>query len=124
MNSKKIIEDLGGPTAVSRLCGERVTPQAVSQWKENGIPAGWGEYLRLLKPTEPDITDILKRWDHTARGIKKMPFRDAVIDMEKLVAEVHRLEREVDRWKKQAEYKKQEYETMHIEIGNVIRKYT
>jgi len=49
-SSEKTVDALGGPTAVARLCHGKVTPQAVSQWKENGIPAGWSGYLRLLKP--------------------------------------------------------------------------
>ena len=71
-----------------------------------------------------DIPSICERWNHAGMGIKKMPFRDAVIDMEALVAEVRRMEREVLRWKEHAKCKEQEYKTMHIEIGNVINKYT
>lgn len=31
-----LIEQLGGTTAVAKICS--VKPQAVSQWKRNGIP--------------------------------------------------------------------------------------
>lgn len=36
MNDKEIITKLGGTSATARLC--KITPQAVSQWKSNGIP--------------------------------------------------------------------------------------
>ena len=48
MDPNALIERLGGPTAVARLC--EVTPQAVSQWRDNGIPKPWEKYLRLLRP--------------------------------------------------------------------------
>lgn len=55
MDSKTIIETLGGPSEVSRLCG--VTPQAVSQWygkdadgNERDIPKAWRRFLELAKP--------------------------------------------------------------------------
>lgn len=48
MDPKKIIESLGGTSKVAGMCD--ITPQAVSQWKENGIPKPWLLYLRLKKP--------------------------------------------------------------------------
>jgi len=52
----KIIEALGGPSAVARLC--EVSPQSVSQWygidQRSGrvrcIPKTQLKFLRLLKP--------------------------------------------------------------------------
>jgi hypothetical protein len=43
-----VIDKLDGSTAVARLC--RVRPQAVSQWRRNGIPAARRDYLQLLRP--------------------------------------------------------------------------
>lgn len=43
-----IIERLGGPTSVARLC--RIRSQAVSQWKRAGIPPARRDYLQLLRP--------------------------------------------------------------------------
>lgn len=43
-----VIDRLGGTTATSKLCG--VTPSAVSQWRENGIPRPWLLYLRAKRP--------------------------------------------------------------------------
>jgi hypothetical protein len=71
-----------------------------------------------------DIPDILKRWDRTRTGIKKMPFVEAEKDMNALVDEVRRLSEKVKHMEHREKCKAQEYETMHIEIGNVIRKYT
>ena len=46
--SNQIIDALGGTVEVARLC--EVTKGAVSQWRENGIPAARLMYLRLLRP--------------------------------------------------------------------------
>jgi seryl-tRNA synthetase len=70
-----------------------------------------------------DLSDILTRWDHTRTGIKKMPFEEAAKDMECLVAEIRTLQTKLAYQEKQIECKKQEYETMHLEIGNVLHKY-
>lgn len=48
MDSNLVIERLGGPTAVAQLCD--ITPQAVSQWRTNGIPKSWIKYLRAVRP--------------------------------------------------------------------------
>jgi hypothetical protein len=56
MNSKQIIEILGGSTAVAILC--ETTPQAVSQWfgtdpetgKERHIPKARLMYLQAIRP--------------------------------------------------------------------------
>lgn len=49
-DSNSIINRLGGTGAVAKLCD--VTPQAVSQWREAGIPKPWMKYLQLAKPEE------------------------------------------------------------------------
>ena len=43
MNTTEIIQTLGGTFAVAKLC--RVSPPAVSQWRNNGLP---GDKLVLL----------------------------------------------------------------------------
>jgi len=48
MDTNKIIDDLGGTGAVAGLCD--VTPQAVSEWRKDGIPKARLMYLRLLRP--------------------------------------------------------------------------
>ena len=48
MNAEKIIDALGGSSAVARLC--EVTPGAVSQWKYDGIPRARLMYLKLVRP--------------------------------------------------------------------------
>lgn len=47
-NHSSIIDSLGGTSEVARLCG--VQPQAVSQWRTDGIPSSRLMYLRLLRP--------------------------------------------------------------------------
>jgi hypothetical protein len=48
MNNSSVIDKLGGTNEVARICG--VTPQAVSQWRTDGIPSARKMYLQLLKP--------------------------------------------------------------------------
>ena len=48
LTDPEIIDALGGPTAVSKLCG--ITQPSVSEWKHNGIPKGWRNYFTLLRP--------------------------------------------------------------------------
>lgn len=48
MDASKIIDDLGGTNAVAELC--EVTPQAVSQWREDGIPNARLMFLKLARP--------------------------------------------------------------------------
>ena len=43
-----LIDALGGTTSVADLC--EVEPQAVSQWRKNGIPHSRLMYLKLLRP--------------------------------------------------------------------------
>lgn len=48
MNYSSVIDKLGGTNEVARICG--ITPQAVSQWRTDGIPAARRMYLELLNP--------------------------------------------------------------------------
>jgi len=48
MDANKIIDDLGGTNAVAELC--MVTPQAVSQWREDGIPQARMMFLKVVRP--------------------------------------------------------------------------
>lgn len=48
MDASKIIDALGGTNAVAELC--EVTPQAVSQWREVGIPNARLMFLKLARP--------------------------------------------------------------------------
>lgn len=43
-----LIDRLGGTNAVAALC--EVTPQAVSQWREDGIPNARLMFLKLARP--------------------------------------------------------------------------
>jgi len=58
MDANQIIDRLGGTGDVAKLCG--LTPSAVSQWRQNGIPRPWLMYLqrarpRAFKPAEPKV---------------------------------------------------------------------
>lgn len=48
MKSSEIIEALGGTVETARLC--EVSPQAVSQWRIDGIPHAREMYLRAVRP--------------------------------------------------------------------------
>jgi hypothetical protein len=48
MNASTIIKLLGGDRAVAELCD--ITPQAVWQWRKNGIPKAQRNYLRAIRP--------------------------------------------------------------------------
>jgi DNA-binding transcriptional regulator YdaS (Cro superfamily) len=48
MDTNKIIDDMGGTSAVARLFG--VTPGAVTQWRSKGIPSARLMCLRLMNP--------------------------------------------------------------------------
>jgi hypothetical protein len=58
MDTKTIIQRLGGTTKTALLC--HVTPGAVSQWLDKGIPLPRLMFLRLARP---DVFDepITKR---------------------------------------------------------------
>lgn len=48
MDSNHIIDSLGGTNEVARLC--KVTAQAVSQWRTEGIPQARLMYLNAVRP--------------------------------------------------------------------------
>jgi hypothetical protein len=54
MDATKIIELLGGTTRVAEMCD--VTPGAVSQWKNNGIPKPW---LRFFESQHPEVFKVV-----------------------------------------------------------------
>ncbi|MFA6904372.1 MAG: hypothetical protein WC236_14955 [Gallionellaceae bacterium] len=48
MNDSKIIDELGGTSAVAELC--EIKPSSVSEWRVNGIPKARRKYLEVLRP--------------------------------------------------------------------------
>lgn len=48
MRDEKFIVELGDTVEVAKICN--VTPQAVSQWKNKGIPSARMMYLKLRFP--------------------------------------------------------------------------
>ena len=48
MDANQIIDALGGTNAVAELC--KVTPQAVSQWRDDGIPRARMMYIEVVRP--------------------------------------------------------------------------
>lgn len=48
MNDAELIKELGGPAKAAKLF--EVTPQAVSQWAEKGIPRARMMYLKVVRP--------------------------------------------------------------------------
>jgi len=48
MDANKLIDSLGGTNAVAQLC--EVSAQAVSQWRDEGIPKARMMFLRLARP--------------------------------------------------------------------------
>lgn len=49
----ELIDSLGGTTAVAKLCGLK-NPQAVSNWRRNGIPAGWLRFLESVSSRDDE----------------------------------------------------------------------
>ena len=48
MDANKIIDEIGGTNVVAELC--EVTPQAVSQWRDDGIPPARLMFLKVVRP--------------------------------------------------------------------------
>jgi len=48
MDTNIIIDRLGGPSEVARLCGVKLP--SVSEWRKQGIPKARLMYLKLLRP--------------------------------------------------------------------------
>ncbi|HAP27303.1 MAG TPA: hypothetical protein DCR74_17130 [Achromobacter sp.] len=57
-----LIDALGGTGRVAALCG--ITPGAVSQWRTNGVPKAWREFLRLARP------EATKAWETRQIGLE------------------------------------------------------
>lgn len=66
--ANQIIDAIGGTAKAAELCG--VTPGAVSQWRNNGIPKTTLKFLRLAKPKA--FAESL-----AAAGYVKQPVREA-----------------------------------------------
>ena len=62
MDANKIIDALGGTNEVARVC--EVTAQAVSQWRDDGIPKARMMFLKLKRP------DVFKKvgYSETAKA--------------------------------------------------------
>lgn len=63
--ANEVIELLGGTTKTAVLC--EISPQAVSQWRENGIPKAQRKFLRAERP------DIFKRIDQQRSHPESQP---------------------------------------------------
>lgn len=50
MADSQIIDDLGGDTAVAKFFDDRISRQAVFQWRTKGIPSARRQILKLLRP--------------------------------------------------------------------------
>lgn len=48
MDASKIIDLLGGTTAVAKLC--QVKQPSVSEWRRNGIPRARRQFLEVVRP--------------------------------------------------------------------------
>ncbi len=59
-----LIEKLGGTAEVARLC--RVSSQAVSKWRREGIPSARRMYLLAIRPDLAQELDALKSLHHEA----------------------------------------------------------
>lgn len=46
--ANEVIQRLGGTNKAARICD--VSPQAVSQWRTNGIPKAQRRYLLVVRP--------------------------------------------------------------------------
>ncbi|WP_323141308.1 hypothetical protein [Massilia phyllosphaerae] len=62
MDAKKIIERIGGTVKTAELC--QVTPGAVSQWLDAGIPKARLMYLRLARPDAFDDPPAAATTEH------------------------------------------------------------
>ena len=59
LTDSAIIDLLGGPTKVGKLCG--VTPNAVSQWRKNNIP--YAQFVFLAATLEKESHGLITRQD-------------------------------------------------------------
>ncbi len=79
-----MIDSLGGATVVATLC--EVSPQAVSQWRRDGIPAARRMFLKLHSPAafaDPE----------TQEAELQRKFIDAVQDLQTIQLQLQRVRR-------------------------------
>jgi len=55
MNANTVIDNIGGNIKTAELC--EVSPQAVSQWRRDGIPKARLMYLKAVRPDAFDDVD-------------------------------------------------------------------
>lgn len=68
VDDSSLIDALGGTTATAVLC--RIRPQAVSQWRINGIPPARRMYLELLKSSNDanvPVADVAAAFANSAK---------------------------------------------------------
>lgn len=68
-----LIDELGGTTAVARLC--QVRPPSVAEWRQRGIPHARLMYLQALAHVRPDLAAALE-----AAGYRRTPDASATPD--------------------------------------------
>ena len=71
-----------------------------------------------------DMNKIFIEWDYGRAQIRKPKLQEACDLINELCHEVDRLKKEVEQQKKRQDIKEQTYETMMVEIQNVVTKYT
>lgn len=67
MNASDIISKLGGTTKAAALC--HVTPGAVSQWLEKGIPQSRLMFLKLARPDVFEDAEAAEEVAHPSRRV-------------------------------------------------------
>ncbi len=58
MEASSLIDNLGGTSAVARLC--MVKPPSVAEWRHSGIPRARLMYLQALALTRADVAQALQ----------------------------------------------------------------
>lgn len=71
-----------------------------------------------------DTKQIFVEWDYGRAQIRKPKLQEACDLIKDLCSEVDRLKKEVEQQKKRQDVKEKTYETMIVEIQNVVMKYT
>lgn len=71
-----------------------------------------------------DTKQIFIEWDYGRAQIRKPKLQEACDLINELCHEVCRLKKEVEQQKKRQDIKEQTYDTMMVEIQNVVMKYT
>ena len=71
-----------------------------------------------------DTKKIFIEWDYGRAQIRKPKLQEACDLINEMCHEVDRLGKEVEQQKKRQDIKERTYETMMVEIQNVVIKYT